>query len=356
MTESLPARYGMSEPRGTYWRSVLRILLLMFMIGQVRTSFAASAGEELTAFRANRAAFAADLARQVASCVVRRDTWHPAFHGCVDWHSATHGTWALSAYSRLTGDKQYDHLVAAILSEDNLRAEQRYLADHPGFEMPYGRAWFLRLAVERNKIRPDPVIDAMAEQVAQSLMDYIRGKRVVVLSQEYDSDSWALVNLLDYANHYRNEDIEKFVKMTVRDSYLTFGGVCPFEKEGREWTGFMAVCTTAAWLVSDAVPAAEFPAEFNEWLSHFLPATTVFSPVAAPNSDHQAGLDFSRSWGFWKLYRRTGDPRYLDAFIAHFNENMSHRDRWAGEYYRVGHWVAQFGMLAIALTFDDATQ
>ena len=44
------------------------------------------------------------LAVVPAAYVARRDTEHPAFHGCVDWHSACHGVWALLAYQRATGD------------------------------------------------------------------------------------------------------------------------------------------------------------------------------------------------------------------------------------------------------------
>ena len=32
--------------------------------------------------------------------VARKDTGHAAFHGCMDWHSAVHGVWALTAYAR----------------------------------------------------------------------------------------------------------------------------------------------------------------------------------------------------------------------------------------------------------------
>src|SRR5262245_34376899 len=48
-------------------------------------------------------AIAADLARQAALCSARRDTDHFAFKGCIDWHSAVHGVWALLAYEKATG-------------------------------------------------------------------------------------------------------------------------------------------------------------------------------------------------------------------------------------------------------------
>ncbi len=230
-----------------------------------------------------------------------------------------------------------------------LAAEQEYLISHPNFEMPYGRAWFLRLAVERGRSERNPRIDAMAAQVAQSLVNYLTGRRIDIESQEYDNVSWVLLNLLNYSRHYHDERIKGFVERVVRQNYLSVTQACPFGREKTEWSGFMAVCTNAAWLVAETVPREEFDA----WIAKFLPPTLALDPVTDPVSDHQFGLDFSRSWGFWRLYWITKDKRYLDAFLAHFDENMEHRDWWAGAYWRVGHWVAQFGMLAIALSFDD---
>ena len=62
-----------------------------------------------------RTRIAAELAAHIALCVARRDSRHAAFRGCLDWHSAVHGVWALVAYARMTGDRRHDRLVARIL-------------------------------------------------------------------------------------------------------------------------------------------------------------------------------------------------------------------------------------------------
>src|SRR5262245_44821499 len=76
--------------------------------------------------------------------VARRDTGNAAFHGCLDWHSAVHGVWALTAYARMTGDAQDEPRIAELLNPANVAAEREFLRVRSGFEMPYGRAWFLR--------------------------------------------------------------------------------------------------------------------------------------------------------------------------------------------------------------------
>ena len=62
-----------------------------------------------------KAAMAKALAGAVREALARADTDHIAFHGCIDWHSAVHGTWALTAYTRMTGDTQYAPFIADIL-------------------------------------------------------------------------------------------------------------------------------------------------------------------------------------------------------------------------------------------------
>src|SRR5262245_13563523 len=72
----------------------------------------ASSEPALTELMGRKEEIAADLAATVRQSVVRKDTGHAAFHGCIDWHSAVHGAWALTAYARMTGDRQDEALIA----------------------------------------------------------------------------------------------------------------------------------------------------------------------------------------------------------------------------------------------------
>ena len=40
------------------------------------------------------------------------------------------------------------------------------------------------------------------------------------------------------------------------------------------------------------------------------------------------------------------------SYVAHVNAGFEPREQWAGDYMVNGHWVAQFGMLAIEPLFD----
>src|SRR5262249_51198358 len=78
-------------------------------------------------------------------------------------------------------------------------------------------------------------------------------------------------------------------------------------------------------------------------------------PVAQPASWHHHGLNFSRAWGLWALYAASplGDARegYLKAYAAHFRATYDMPALWRGSYHGVGHWVPQFGMLALQPLF-----
>src|ERR1700712_1752367 len=102
----------------------------------------------LRAFQAEAPHWMALLAQVPAQHVLRHDTIHPAFHGCIDWHSACHAVWALVAERGQSGDPRHDAIIDSILMPAKLPAEAGVLAPRPQFEMPYGRAWFLRLALE----------------------------------------------------------------------------------------------------------------------------------------------------------------------------------------------------------------
>ena len=73
------------------------------------------------AFVDARASYLEALAAPIVACIQQEDTAHPAFHGCIDWHSAVHASYALLALYRLTGEPSYLELVDATLDPGGYR-------------------------------------------------------------------------------------------------------------------------------------------------------------------------------------------------------------------------------------------
>lgn len=309
---------------------------------------AETAPPSLEQWRSERAAFALALTEPIAICVQNHDTENPVFHGCIDWHSSVHGTWALTAYSWATGDHRYAPLIKSLLDPAALKAERAHLAADPTFEMPYGRAWFLRLAIDYHRMFHDGRIDALADDIAASLMARYAQTPPDPKSIAYQSATWALINLYDYGAMKGDTHILDFVRENVRSYYLS-KEACPLQEVEVDTKEFMAVCTNWAWLVSKVLPRDEFKA----WLAVFLPESLKIEPVVSPDSVHQSGLNFSRAWGLWNLYQATGERRFLNAYLAHFDATYRNPALWKGEYHTVAHWVAQFGMLAIIESYYD---
>ncbi len=312
------------------------------------STWSAAAGDDVDALRTSRQAHAHELAAAVAACVGRRDTDHPVFRGCYDWHSAVHGVWALAAHARVTGDDRHRAQVQALLTAEGIAAERAYLKARPDFEMPYGRAWFLRLAVDYKRAFGDDRLDIMAAEVADSLMAHYRRSPPDPLATAYDSASWALLNLRLYGKFSGRGDIVAFVDDAVRAHFLG-GAACPLQEVEVKTREFMAVCTNRAWLVGQVIEGDTF----KVWLDKFLPPSMAIAPITAPATVHQAGLNFSRAWGLWGLYVRTRDPRYLAAYRQHYDEAYARRDIWDGDYDKYRHWIPQFGMLALVMTHDE---
>lgn len=324
------------------------VLCLAAILGLGSSAAAAEVDDNLAGFIAERASYAKALTEPIAVCVGHQDTEHPAFNGCIDWHSSVHGVWALTAYAGATGDRHFDELIKSHLDRKQLALELADLKAKPKFEMPYGRAWFLRLAVDYKRVFGDDRLVPLAKEIARSLVERYTRADPDPLSTAYSSATWALINLYDYGVAIGDRKITNFVRDKVRAHYVR-DGACPLQAVEVETREFMAVCTNWAWLVSKVLPRAKF----KTWLAGFLPADLAIEPIRSAESVHQAGLNFSRTWGLWHLYRATGEERFLRAYLDHFQATYEQRDVWNGDYQRFSHWVAQFGMLGLMVTYDD---
>ena len=105
----------------------------------------------------------------------------------------------------------------------------------------------------------------------------------------------------------------------------------------------MAVGTNWAARVSRVLDGSEYAA----WLDRFMAEARLPEPIRAPSSPRHFGLNFSRAWGLWQLYEKTGRAGFAASYAEHFECGFTPAENWRGPYEDVGHWAAQFGMLAL---------
>jgi hypothetical protein len=301
--------------------------------------------DDFAALHGRRAEMLHDFAQQIRGAMLRRDSGHAIFHGCIDWHSAVHGHWALLTAARLLGDEGMRALVIGRLA--GIEAERRFIAADPTFEMPYGRAWFLRLATEAERggelrLRP------MADEIARSLADFMKARAFDPAVGSYPSHSWALINLRAWGVHTGAHDLVAFVDERVRAVPLA---ACDPQADVDART-FMATATHWAWLLTLALPQAEA----RRAVATLLSDPDALRPLETIAATHLHALNFSRAWGLWRVFRLTGDARWRASYTRHVRLSYERRDWWAGEYRKVGHWVAQFGVFALQPLFEPDSE
>ncbi len=295
----------------------------------------------LRAFQAEAPHWMALLAQVPAKHVLRHDTAHPAFHGCIDWHSACHAVWALLALRGQTGDLQYDPIVDGILMPAKLALEADDLAARPQFEMPYGRAWFLRLALEDRLVTGSTRLTFMARDVAASLIAQYRGRLNDPFAREYANPCWALINLLDYAQVENRPEAADFVR-EAGAAIASYLNRLPTEAEEESWPDFMAVTPMFCEVLvrTGAVPVGQVMDKAGARL-------LALKPVTAPRKAHHYALNFSRGWALLALAEASGSEALLASALDHIEVNLHHPSWWRGDYRAVAHWVPQFGIFAL---------
>ncbi len=283
-----------------------------------------------------------DLLAQVpARNVLRHDTIHPAFHGCIDWHSACHATWALLAHRAATGNARYASLVDEILMPSKLALEAADLAARPQFEMPYGRAWFLRLALEDHLVTGSTRVQFMARDVASSLTAQYRARPVDPFGREYANPCWALINLLDYAEVEGRNDLTSMVRETAARMLPAIDQL-PGEVEEEGWPDFMAVTPMFCELLVRTETLG-----INALLEKVGPRLRKLRPIAMPKKAHHYALNFSRGWALLALAQAGSGDDLLALALDHIEANLHRPSWWRGDYRSVGHWVPQFGIFAL---------
>jgi len=295
----------------------------------------------------------AALVYPVAQGVLRQDTNHPAFSGCIDWHSCVHGLYALLVVSRLINEPQWANLAESRFNPDKL--EQELVSVQRGEinqELPYGFAWLLKLAQERERFFGKQDLLPLAIEIAKRLEGWVlslTSEEILRHTQHpaYGNLSWALLNLWEWIQ-FREEKTraEKLVEFT-RKELLPLDQAVPLSLD--ETTNeFFSVTLQRTRVLLAMLPREEM----KKWLEAFYGEGIFLQPVEHPSTPHSAGLNFSRSWGFWDLYLHTGKRMFRDQYLNHVVTHLQSPPYWRDDYKRYSHWVPQFGIYAIALSMS----
>ena len=315
------------------------------------------------------AAMLAELAESIEAAVGRLDTTHPVFHGCIDWHSAVHGHWALLRIANATGEHaELASKIAARLNADAIAAEAQHLREQPEFEMPYGRAWFLRLAIEYDlwhtahaPAEPN-ALAAMADDVAASLAARYalptsqepaapaRALPPTPESREYANDAWALVQLHAFYAHRGDAERLRQVQQLVDDNFLNVDAApddLRFSLDSQR-PDFFSGFGNWAYLLAHSQNAATL----QQFWSETRPTDDDLRPVELfSGAAHHLGVNWSRAWALRAVSSALADPQEkarLDAaYEAHVRAGMAQHAKSTDDYGAYGHWVPQFAVYAL---------
>lgn len=238
---------------------------------------------------------------------------HPAFYGCLDWHSSVHGHWMLARLLRLFPDLPEANRIRTALNENltsaNVQAEVAYLtkANRQSFERTYGWAWLLKLAEELRgwddqdarvwSQNLQPLADALVERYKK----FLPRQTYPIRTGVHPNTAFGLAFALDYARAAGEHELEALIVERSK-TYFRADASYPiaWEPGGEDFL-------SPGLVEADLMLRVLKPLEFRQWFHRFLPGLAAGQPktllapaTVADRSDpkivHLDGLNLSRTW------------------------------------------------------------
>ncbi|HKD98539.1 MAG TPA: DUF2891 domain-containing protein [Micromonosporaceae bacterium] len=292
---------------------------------------------------------------------------HPAFFGCLDWHSAVEMHWALIRLLRLVPDAVDGPALRAALdahlTPEAIATEVAYFAAHPGFERPYGWGWALTLADELagwddpDSRRWSRAVAPLAATLSAGFVRWLPKATYPTRDGAHANSAFALARALPYAHRAAAAGDTALLDAITTRSRAWYGRDADYpaawEPGGAD---FLSPALTEAELMSAVLP----PEEFAPWFDAFLPRLAAGEPasirtpaeVTDPSDGqiaHLHGLNLYRAYAWQRLAARLdpADPRVpvmREASTAHAAASLP---AVTGEDYMVEHWLAAYAVLLL---------
>ncbi|MEM6992786.1 MAG: DUF2891 family protein, partial [Myxococcota bacterium] len=309
-------------------------------------------------FLSTRSEYLDALAEPLMDCAQHEAEGGVAFHTCdaTDWPSMMQSAFALQRLSSLTADARYAMAADAAVSPAVLEAVRAALAHDGVHSDPYAYTWLLAVAGALEE--PAPALTDLANDVAADLehwlgsmeeFDMVRG----VMIGAPNSVAWVAQNLWQWGDASGDAALAARMQTFTKTRLATedYDEWCSLVvDEQPETNELFPPCLHRVLAVLTVMPSEQT----TPWLAGFLPETVSIEPLPQGSWSTHAALNFSRSWGLWALYNATGDTSWRDLYVEHVTTQMS-PEHWNALDEVDRPWIAQFGVLAIGLSYGAAT-
>lgn len=294
---------------------------------------------------------------------------HPAFYGCLNWHSAVHNHWMLTRLWGRGDVPELDGEITAVLSRsltpENIETERAYFIgeDRDSFERPYGMVWFLLLTQELRDIAKvggtkgakasafQQELAPLETTIVDELKSWLMKLGYPIRNGTRGQTAFALGLIIDWAKAGGDEGLGRLAKDKAREFYAD-NESCPigYEPSGED---VLSPCLMTADLMRRIMP----PEKFAEWLTQFLPdiprdAEAQWLPTVDVNDPTDLtlvqlnGLNLSRAWALRGIARGlpASDTRreiLAKAAAAHRKAGLVAAKT---EFYAASHWLPSFAV------------
>jgi hypothetical protein len=239
--------------------------------------------------------------------VQRPRVLHPAFYGCLDWHSAVHGHWLLVRLLRAVPDLAHADAIRAALDANltatHLVAEAAYFTAplRGSYERPYGWAWLLQLAGELHAwADPDAArwsahLAPLTQVIIDRYLGFLPKQTYAVRTGVHANTAFGMAFALDYARLVGHTALEALLVERATAYYAADRDAPAAWEPGGE--DFLSPTLVEADLMRRVLA----PADFAAWLHGFLPrglppslqtpatAATASSPTSTASTSAAPG-------------------------------------------------------------------
>ena len=291
---------------------------------------------------------------------------HPAFYGCLDWHSSVHGHWMLVKILKMFPNIQMRDSIISVLQNSftdiKIKGETDYFSEFKNssiFERTYGWAWLLKLDQELIT-SDDPVIKQWAvtmkpltSKITELWEAYLKKERYPNRTGVHPNTAFALVFALDWARTLKDTTFEAEIIRKARNYYgNNIATPAYLEPDG---TDFLSPSLEIADLMSRILQ----PGEFNRWFVRFYEKRSLDNlvkiPVVSDRTDYQIvhldGLTISRAWCMRSIAMKLPEKnktrilfeKTSDLFLQQALPNIL-SGNYGGE-----HWLGSFAVYSLSL-------